>query len=86
MIRRSGIFQGKTTNGHNRNGRFGRGGIRGGRSGHDFAQHGRGVSDREMPPDDVELVPGVDGTSIPMRCYHCNAWGYGLRNCPVKNN
>jgi hypothetical protein len=86
MIRRSGIFQGKASIVHNRHGRFGRGGGRGGRSGYNFAQHGRGFPDRETPPADVELVPGVDGTTISMRCYHCNAWGHGSQNCPVKNN
>jgi hypothetical protein len=86
MIRRSGAFQGRSTGGRGRGGRFGRGGGRSGRGGYNFAQHGRGDNGREVPPDGVELVPGVDGTTIPMRCYHCNQWGHGSRNCPNRGN
>jgi hypothetical protein len=86
MIRRSGVFYGRSSGGRGRGGRFGRGGGRGGRGGYNFAQHGRGDHHREVPPEDAVLVPGIDGSTIPMRCYHCNDWGHGSRNCPKRNN
>jgi hypothetical protein len=86
MIRRSGVFQGRGQGGRGRGGRFSRGGGCNGRNGFIFAQHRRGQGDREVPPDGVTLVPGVNATSIPMHCYHCNEWGHGSRNCPKKQH
>jgi hypothetical protein len=32
----------------------------------------------------ANLVPGKDGKTIPVRCFHCNKFGHKANNCPEK--
>ena len=45
------------------------------RVGHMYAQ-------RAGPPQGTTLVPGKDGSTRPVQCYSCNAWGHISPNCP----
>ena len=86
MIRRSGVFGTRIRSRGGRGPTGGRFDYRGrgrGRVGYNFAIQGRGKqTEREVPPEDVVLVAGVDGVAIPMRCWNCNDWGHGSNNYP----
>ena len=45
----------------------------------------RDAAERETCPDDITLTPGLDGSTIKIKCWTCDNWGHSLYNYPNKD-